>query len=110
MWFMQRRRDGKNGRRPRRPAASVEFRPNLEILESRSLPSVTGSVIAGNLILTGDGSNDELVIDQFGVTDGQFRVRGENGTTINGQPSQVFSGVTRDIRARLQGGSDQLRL
>ena len=58
----------------------------LEPLEPRLLLSgnVTAEVVSGDLVLTGDGFNNDIEIDQAGLGSGEFRVgSGPNATLIN---------------------------
>ena len=102
-----------------RKSSSNRSGPELEALEPRLLLSgnVTGMVSGGSLILIGDNASNEVLIDGLvdALPDGSdapveafFAVSGSGGTTINGAPSQMFEGVTRDIRVRLRGGDDAL--
>ena len=68
----------------------------LEGLETRTLFSanVVGSVTGGILSLKGDSYNDNIVIDQVGLTGTQFRV-----SSGDGQRPCLFDGLLRDTRA-----------
>ena len=84
----------------------------FEALETR-LPlagDVTAVVSNGVLRLEGDELANDVVIDQVGLAAHQFRVSsGASATTINNNAApQIFSFVTRDIRAELGDGSDIL--
>ena len=95
-------------------------RPNsrrltVESLESRNLMAgnVTADVVAGSLILQGDGqSNGVVIMPVFAagrVQPGAFMVRGaewEGPTTINGQSQFLFRFVNDDIEIRMAGGQD----
>lgn len=85
------------------PAAA----PLLERLEDRALLSgnVVGAVANGTLTLTGDAGDNDIVIDQAGLSSQQFRVTG-SGTTVNGAPSAIFNVVSKDVKIDLKGGND----
>jgi hypothetical protein len=83
----------------------------VELLESRNLLSgdVAVSVVAGDLIIVGDALDNQIRIDQVGLAAGEFRVTGENLTSINGDSAPlVVSGVTRDVSIALGRQSDKL--
>jgi hypothetical protein len=85
----------------------------VELLESRDLLSgnVAVSVTDGDLIILGDALDNQIRIDQAGLAAGQFRISGENLTSINGDAVPVVvSGVTRDVLATLGRQSDKLLL
>ena len=66
---------------------------------------------AGDLVIIGDADANELVVDQAGLSAGEFRITPIAGTTINGLGgAQTFSGVTGGIYATLHGGSDRIEL
>ena len=97
-------------RAPRRPRNTSRL---LEGLEARTLFSanVVGSVSAGILSLKGDSYNDNIVIDQVGLTGTQFRVSsGDGKTLINGKSAAViFSNVT-DLSINTGAGNDTVQL
>jgi len=84
-------------------------RLSLEVLEDRSVPAVTASVVRGSLVVVGDPSapsnltltasdtNADGVADTFSVVDGSTAV----GT---------FGGVTRDVVLRLSNNDDTVSL
>ena len=80
----------------------------LEPLEERIAPagSVAAEVIGGFLVITGDAADNVISIDQLGLGAGQFRIWGNDGTTVGGASSMEFSGVSKGIRLFMGGGSD----
>lgn len=84
-----------------------------ECLESRTLLSgnVVARVVAGDLVLRGDGAGNNVLIQQDGRA-GRFIVRPSDGiTTINGRlRAAVLRGARRDIKADLAGGNDVLEI
>ena len=84
----------------------------IERLEGRTLfaGNVVATVDGARLILEGDGSNNDIDIDQEGLNNGQIRVDGDddNGTTVNGSSNpQVFNDI-RTVIVRLKGGNDDV--
>ncbi len=95
------------------PEAAVLPALGLETLEPRLLLAggVTAAVIGGNLIVRGNRAGNQIVIGQAGLADGQFRITGEDGTTVNGLAGVVVvDGVTGAVRVKLGGGDDVLKL
>jgi hypothetical protein len=94
----------------------MSARLGFESLEGRLMMAgnVAVSVTGGDLVLTGDNAGNLLEIRQVQLNDapipGRFLVTGVNGTTINGQNSQVFQNVTDDVRINLNGGNDRVTL
>jgi hypothetical protein len=84
----------------------------LESLESRLLMSgnVGGNVIGTTLLIRGDVSSNHIVIDQSGLTAGQFRIAGLNGTKVNGQDQTVITKVTQNVYVLLGDGIDVLEM
>jgi hypothetical protein len=76
--------------------------------------NVAVNVTGGDLVLTGDNAGNIVEIRQVQLNDapipGRFLIRGLNGTTINGQVSQVFQNVNDDFRFNLNGGNDRVTL
>ncbi len=67
----------------------------FEALEHRRLLAVTGNVVGDVLELTGDAQPDYIRITPFDDGTGPaIRVETDQGTTINGQTEEVFSGVS----------------
>ena len=94
----------------RRSARRTQLAVAAEVCEARQMltGNVTGSVINGDLVLTGDNANNAVLILQVSPT--EFRVLGREGTTINQQAEQQFSNVNDDFRINLRGGDDALVL
>lgn len=83
--------------------------PLVEQLEARTLLSgnVTAFVSAGSLTIIGDAGDNAITIDESAGA-GTLTITG-TGTTVNGDVVPVtFSGVTRDIKALLDGGNDSI--
>ena len=94
--------------RTRNRCSRARFRRRLimEGLEHR-LPlagNVTAALAGGALTLTGNGASNALVVSFDDASD-EYTVTGFNDTTINGDESQTFTGVT-SISASLNGGND----
>ena len=83
----------------------------LESLEDRRLMAgdVSATVTGGDLRIDGDNEGNEVVVRASDNLN-EFVVEGLNGTTINGQASMVFQGVTDDLRINLRGGDNRLLL
>ena len=82
----------------------------FEALEPRLLldGNVTVKVTkGGDLKVTGDGAANDIWIDQ-GADPSQFVIRGDAGTTVNGQAQVTVDGVRDDIIVNLKGGNDEL--
>ncbi len=81
-------------------------------LEDRTLMAgnVTVAVQNAALVVTGDNSNNAIVITQSGS--GKYTVApGDSNTTINGKlAAQTFSGVTGDFNINLKAGADSMQI
>src|SRR5262245_2693277 len=68
----------------------------LERLDDRIVPAgnVTGTVLDGTLTLIGDPQSNNIEISGF---QGNIRVTGQGGTTVNGAASADFSGAYQDV-------------
>ena len=86
----------------------------LESLEARLLLSgnVTAEVIGGSLVVTGDGADNMINIEQTGLGAGEFRIdRDGSGTTINGTLADVIvGGVTKDVKINMGDGHDMVHV
>jgi large repetitive protein len=86
--------------------------PRLVPLEGRTMPAgnVTVSVVAGDLIIKGDNNaaGNQIVVNE--TSSGSYTVGGLTGTTVNGAPAFVASGITRDVRANFGAGNDSIAL
>ena len=86
----------------------------LEMLEHRLLldGNVTAVLSGGHLVVTGDALDNNVVIDQAGLPDDQYRVSpGDALTTINGAGAEtIVGGVIGDVRIKLKDGHDVLRV
>jgi hypothetical protein len=60
----------------------------------------------GNLIVAGDGADNEIQISPIGIGIGD--VTGLGSTQVNGGERASFSGVTGDFRIRMRGGNDRV--
>lgn len=84
----------------------------LESLEPRLL--LSGNVVVdlhdGILRMIGDRQGNQIQIDQTGLPEGQFRIRGADGTTINGQADDLILEGVQGVRVRLGSGDDILTL
>ena len=94
----------------------MNARLGFESLEGRLMMAgnVAANVTGGDLVLTGDNAGNIVEIRQVQLNNapipGRFLVTGLNGTTINGQASQVFQNVNDDFRINLNGGNDRVTL
>jgi hypothetical protein len=84
----------------------------IEPLEMRLLLAgdVAVSAVNSTLLLTGDGDNNYVVIDQNGLGPDQYRISsGDGTTTVNGSlaPLVVTNGFL-DIRATMGAGDDRI--
>lgn len=98
---------------PRQPSQLPQSHPaKIEPMEGRLMLAgdVWAGVVGGSLILRGNEADNHVVIDQSGLGEREFRVRGLDGTTVNGQEEWLAGSVERDIRTRLGGGTDVLEL
>ncbi|MGA2619856.1 MAG: hypothetical protein ABSF26_19760 [Thermoguttaceae bacterium] len=89
----------------------------IELLERRTLLSVTVSVVSGTLIVTGDSNANVVAIDQVdtsggtGVQPGTFLITPGAKTSLNGGTpgaAVTLSGATAGIRVSLGAGTDSL--
>ena len=97
---------GRGGRRNTAPARPPRrFRPVLESLDDRLVPSnVATNVVGGNLTLTDDGSVS-FTLSQPAAN--QIRITPAEGTTINGQALAVtIQGVTGSLAYNMGAGND----
>lgn len=62
----------------------------------------------GLLEVTGTSGDDDVTVASAGAADA-FVVSGGSGTTVNGQPSETFAGVTK-LTVRTGVGSDRIKL
>jgi hypothetical protein len=90
----------------RSPAKRVSRSLNLTPLEDRLVPAVTVGVVGGDLIVNGDGSNDQVQISQ--VSTGVTRIEGLNGTPINGHFVAVQMSFSNNLRVDLGNGNNFL--
>jgi len=100
-------------RRAEGPEHHRDAPARFEALEPRLLLAgdVSAVVVGGNLLITGDGAANEIVIDQDGLAANEFRLRsGADATTVNGEDEVIVGGVTGDVRANLRGGDDVLEI
>ena len=79
----------------------------IEKLENKTLMAgdVGIAVSAGDLNVTGDASDNEVVI-RATEDAGMFAVEGLNGTTINGRQSVTVKGVNDDMFVNLGNGDN----
>lgn len=94
---------------PAMASVSVAF---LAVLAFPLVAAAAGNVVAavggGTLILTGDGGDNDVLVDQNALSLGQLRVGGLGATTVNGGAPFVANGVTAGIVATLGAGNDNL--
>lgn len=69
--------------------------------------NVTVTVVNDELRIVGDGSANDIKVEQTVVN--RYRVSGLGGTKVNGRNSDVFR-VKKGIRADLKNGNDTLRI
>jgi hypothetical protein len=77
----------------------------LETLETRNLMAgnITASVVNDELVLNGDNLANQVEVHQ--TAGNLFKVKGLNGTTINGKADKSFI-FQKGIRVDLKGGDD----
>lgn len=104
----------------RKQLAKRQRRLRVEPLESRRVLAGLVSVdifpiaLPGTLVLTGDGSNNEVEVQSTG-TSGEYLISGLNGTLLelNGagvtMTSLTVNGITGDIDAAMGTGNDTFR-
>ena len=82
----------------------------VESLESRTLlaGNVFASTIGGTLIIRGDALGNAITLERDGTAPGSFLLRGDDTTTVNGEGTLFFQGVTRGVHVSLGGGNDAL--
>jgi hypothetical protein len=81
----------------------------IEGLEARALLSgnVTAVVVGGDLVISGDGARNRIVVNGLGLAAGEVRVQtADESTTVNGGELEIFTGVTGDVRVTLGGAAD----
>ena len=89
----------------------------FESLEQRNVlaGNVTAAVVDGDLVITGDDLGNVFTLDQPGGPGTDYRLIGNDTTTINGGPSPITlpgsgAAVTNDILIDLLGGDDIVRV
>ncbi len=85
----------------------------MERLETRAMlaGNVTVAVLGGMLVITGDENDNGISLDAKSVNVGQITVRGDAGTSINGVYTPAYvSGLRNDVKVRLGGGDDSVRI
>ena len=84
---------------------------DVESLEQRTLlaGAVQVSVVGGNLTIKGDDVGNLLKISST-VEAGTLMVHGLDGTMIDGEATQIVSGIDRGIRIHLKGGDNSVLL
>jgi len=83
----------------------------LEEIEPRIAPAggVVTAVVGGTLVITGDDSANDIVIDHVGPGLHDIRISsGADATTIDGQASVTVQNVTKDVKILLAGGDDKV--
>lgn len=78
---------------------------HLENLENRELFAVTVQVVDGDLMVTGDGGNDQIEMSR--QSNGAIRVQGLNGTKVNGV-NYVDRFFNDDLYVHLGNGKNSL--
>jgi hypothetical protein len=99
--------------RPGAERKKAPARPSFESLEARVLLSgnVVASVVYGTLNIRGDAAANVIGLDQAGLSAGQVRLSGANGTTLNKLAGPVIlSGVTRGVNIVMGAGDDIVTL
>ncbi len=81
-------------------------RLHIEHLESRDMLSVSSTLSAGTLTLTGTGAADLLQVTQSG---NKWKVTGLGTTKIDGKSSESFTGVN-SIEIDLGNGNNYLKI
>ncbi len=81
----------------------------VEQLENRMLLSgnVTALLQSGNLLVRGDGGDNQIVISRR--SDGTTRITGRDATTVNGHVAVTLGKITHDVTVKMQqGGADRI--
>lgn len=86
---------------------NTQKRLHLETLEDRKLMAVNVVVSAGDLIINGDGSNDQVQLSK--LTNGAVRIQGLGGTAVNGT-SYVDRFFSDDLTVNLGNGNNVLKI
>ncbi|MCP4574148.1 MAG: hypothetical protein GY838_17440 [bacterium] len=75
---------------------------------------MSGNVVVtmadGDVLVRGDRADNAVIADQDGLPAGQIRIRGADGTTINGQAEVILDDVLGAVTMRLRGGDDTVTL
>ncbi len=84
----------------------------VEALEPRLLMSgnVVVTMADGDVLVRGDRADNAVVVDQDGLADGQIRLVGADGTTINGQAEMILDDVVGVLTFDLRRGDDAVAL
>jgi hypothetical protein len=89
------------------PIPWLKMMYQIEHLEGRRLLAgdVIAAVVAGNLVVRGDGFDNAIIVDGEGLAAGQVRLSGTDGTSINGSGEPLLlEGITHDVRVIMPGG------
>src|SRR5262249_28011952 len=81
------------------------FRPCVQALEDRCVPSATASVFGRILIITGSGAADQVVINDGGNASGKVIQVFSEGNLVR----QVNGDAINLIFVNLRGGNDNLQ-
>jgi hypothetical protein len=81
----------------------------FETLEDRKMMAgnITASVVNEELVLNGDGAGNQVEVHQ--TVGNLYKVKGLNGTTINGKADKSFI-FEKGIRVDLKGGDDEFSM
>ncbi len=95
-----------------RRLGGIDSTVGVETLEPRLLMSgnVTATVADGDVLVRGGRADNAVVVDQDGLADGQIRLVGVDGTTINGQAEVILDDVVGALAFDLRGGDDAVTL
>lgn len=85
---------------------------NVEALEPRLLLAgdISVRLVDGCLWIVGDAAANAITVDQAGLADGQFRLTGQDGTTINGLDQELLFDNVQAIRIFTGDGDDTVAL
>ncbi len=95
-----------------RRSGGIDSAVGVETLEPRLLMSgnVVVTMADGDVLVRGDRADNAVIADQDGLPAGQLRIRGADGTTINGQAEVILDDVLGAVTMRLRGGADTVTL
>ncbi len=95
-------RKNRRRRTAQTPQSSIQCLENRQLLAG-DVAVALSSADSRDLVITGDDSANEIVVEEIGVD--RIRVQGRNGTQVNGGSSATFT-VRDDVTINMKGGND----